>query len=169
MQQVIDHGCIIHCVAAAVQYCFRVFSALELSPEIVPYYSFHCPYSSVFSSCFREQLSTMATATLAGEPSQRERLEAEAEAGMGANAQALHTEENPIDNEDRLTIRTDDTAVNTVDEKSAEAPGLSSSASVGDMAATASGPPPQEEKHRSKGKILLLMLALCVCLDPGYV
>ena len=89
----------------------------------------------------------MATTT-EKEPSQAERLAAEAEAGMGANAQA-------VDQTDR--------AVNTEDEKTLNEQGPSPSPSLDAVAVLEkAGPPAPEEKQRSKGKIVLLMLALGV-------
>ena len=92
----------------------------------------------------------MAPSILEGEPSQAERFEAEAEAGIGANAQTV--------DQTQQSNRTDE-------EKTLNETGLSPSASSERVIEEQkTGPPPQEEKKRSKGKIVLLMLALCVCL-----
>ncbi|MCJ1291341.1 hypothetical protein MMC34_002884 [Xylographa carneopallida] len=92
----------------------------------------------------------MAPSILKGEPSQAERFEAEAEAGMGANAQTV--------DQTQQSNRTDE-------EKTLNETGLSPSASSERVAEEQKkGPPPQEEKQRSKGKIVLLMLALCLAV-----
>ncbi|MCJ1411603.1 hypothetical protein MMC19_005694 [Ptychographa xylographoides] len=91
----------------------------------------------------------MATTTEEQQPSQAERLEAEAEAGMGAHAQ-------PIDQSDR--------AVDTEQEKAMNGTGLSPSASSVGIAEPEKKPPPPQEKERSRGKVILLMLALCMAV-----
>ncbi|MCJ1478710.1 hypothetical protein MMC13_007393 [Lambiella insularis] len=107
-----------------------------------------------------------------GEPTPVERLAAEAEAGMGANAQtvdqsqqAVDTEyEKAINSDDRLSVRTDETAVDTEHGHSRKESGLPHPAPPENMAASAGQPRPQEKKERSKAKIVLLMLALCMAV-----
>ncbi|MCJ1418789.1 hypothetical protein MMC32_005140 [Xylographa parallela] len=92
----------------------------------------------------------MAPSILEGEPSQAERFEAEAEAGIGANAQVV--------DQTQQSNRTDE-------EKTLNETGLSPSSSSERVAEEQkTGPPPQAEKQRSKGKIVLLMLALCLAV-----
>ena len=83
------------------------------------------------------------------QPSQAERFEAEAEAGVGANAQVVDQSES---------------TVNTENEKAANG-GLSPSQSEDAVAGPGKGAPADEKPQRSKLRTTLLMGALCVCSD----
>ena len=88
-------------------------------------------------------------ATTEEQPSQAQRLEAEAEAGIGANAQNVDQNGSPV---------------NTENEKAANG-GLSPSPSSDAVAGPDKGAPVDEKPQRSKAKVALLMGALCVRSD----